>query len=89
MGMETAWNSGFRSLWMESDSLVVVRLINGGCAPTLPHYTLVSRIRRFCGMDWELIVSHTRREGNRAVDSMANRALRCDPHLDVLENPLT
>lgn len=78
---------GCRKLWVESDSAVAVNLVKSGCIPSHPFHGLVYRIRALQGRSWETRLTHTRREGNRVVDSMAKHALSSDIGLKFYDVP--
>ena len=53
-----------------------------------PLYRLVKDINKLLERNWEVIVAHTYREGNRCAEAMANHALSLPQGLHILENPL-
>lgn len=87
MGLSVAWEMGVQPLWIESDSMVAVNLIMGGCVITHPFYNIVNRIRNLHGRNWTVRLTHTHREGNRTADSIANFALSSASQLTILDTP--
>ena len=69
-GLRLAWDSGFRLLEVESDSLGAVNLINNNRGNlNVGHGRGILRMILSClQKDWLVKVSHTFREGNRLAD---------------------
>ncbi|KAJ1404345.1 Ribonuclease H domain [Sesbania bispinosa] len=63
---------GVRKLWIKSDSIIVVHLIEKRWPPYHLHASLLKEIERLCKEDWSIVISHGFREGNLVADWMAN-----------------
>ncbi|XP_061375835.1 uncharacterized protein LOC133317945, partial [Gastrolobium bilobum] len=72
VGLELAWDRGFRQVWLEGDSLSAQQLITNGCHHDYPAANLVNRIRNLMQRDWQIYMSHIHREGNRVADFLAS-----------------
>lgn len=71
IGMEIVWNKGIRKVIVESDSAALISSINNSnCGQC--HNRLIFRILDWKKKDWQVIFSHTYREGNRCADWLAN-----------------
>lgn len=86
-GLEIAWDTGYRKIWIESDSLTSVNLIKNGCSKLRSYYALVHRAVELLARDWEACISHHHREGNRVADSLANSAANNVAGLTLFPNP--
>ncbi|MCI46434.1 ribonuclease H protein, partial [Trifolium medium] len=70
-GLELCWERGFRKVLCCSDSLLSVNLIKEGVTA---HHRLANEIcciRKLLANDWEVILTHTLREGNACADVLA------------------
>ncbi|CAL1362249.1 unnamed protein product [Linum trigynum] len=86
-GLEVAWNTGCRTLKMESDSRLAIELINNRLDQVHPYSTLLSAIRRKLSQDWLVSISHTYREGNRVADWLSKHSLVYPYGMHELANP--
>ncbi|KAL5776805.1 hypothetical protein ACOSP7_009731 [Xanthoceras sorbifolium] len=77
-GLKMARAAGCRKVFVESDSAVAVRLINGDSNLDHPYFNLIQGCKDLISEDWCCSVSHVYREGNSLVDGLAN----LDHHLD-------
>ncbi|KHN22892.1 hypothetical protein glysoja_020822 [Glycine soja] len=53
-GLFLAWNSGYRHVICESDSMNALNLINNQNSALHPHAPLINRIRSFLDKPWTL-----------------------------------
>ncbi|CAJ2638969.1 unnamed protein product [Trifolium pratense] len=70
-GLKLCWERGFRKVLCCSDSLLSVNLIKEGVTA---HHRLANEIcciRKLLANDWEVILTHTLREGNACADVLA------------------
>ena len=75
---------------LESDSKVVVSLINGDSVRVDMNYNIIMQIKGMLGRDWEVTTYHVYREANYVADWLANYGLTrdlLDRRSDVLEEP--
>jgi ribonuclease HI len=90
VGLQLAWDRGFRKVDLESDSKVVVGLINGDSVRVDRNYNIIMQIKGMLGRDWEVTTYHVYREANCVADWLANYGLTrdlLDRGSDVLEEP--
>eukprot|EP00258_Populus_trichocarpa_P027694 XP_024443713.1 uncharacterized protein LOC112324533 [Populus trichocarpa] len=90
VGLQLAWDRGFRKVDLESDSKVVVGLINGDSVRVDRNYNIIMQIIGMLGRDWEVTTYHVYREANCVADWLANYGLTrdlLDRGSDVLEEP--
>ena len=88
--LQLTWDKGFRKVVLESDSRVVVGLINGDKVSVYRNYNLTMQIKGMLGRDREVTTLHIYREVNCMVAWLANYVLTrdlLDSGLDVLEEP--
>lgn len=76
-GLKIAWSMGFKNVWMEMDSKVVVEMVRRGCASCRPYFALVNEARFLLQKDWSVKVSHAYREANFVADWLAGWAIKC------------
>ncbi|XP_024632920.1 uncharacterized protein [Medicago truncatula] len=68
-GLQRAWDLGYRSIILESDSQTALDLIADTKENNFhPHATLLSLIRKFISLHWVVFFTHTLREGNECAD---------------------
>ncbi|CAN1128972.1 Putative ribonuclease H protein At1g65750 [Linum perenne] len=72
VGLDLAWEVGIRKLVARVDSTTVINLINAEEEPSHQHSGEINTLRRLLRQDWEVLLSHTYREGNRAADYLAS-----------------
>ena len=63
---------------LESDSRVVVGIINGEIVRVDRNYNLVMQIKDMLGRDWEVRLFHVYREANCVADWLTNFGLTRD-----------
>ncbi|KAJ1418140.1 Ribonuclease H domain [Sesbania bispinosa] len=90
-GIETtlriAWEKGYQQIWVESDSLTAINLINHGNSETHLYAHVLRHINLWKQKDWRVIFSHTFREGNQVVDCLANLSHSRNLGLHMLSEP--
>ena len=72
------WDRGFRKVTLESDSRVVIGLINGESVRVDRNFNLIMQIKKKLGRDWEVSILHVYREANCVADWLANFGLTMD-----------
>ena len=82
-----AWNSGIRKIIVESDSLDTVQLINNVTNSNHPLFSLIQCCKQLVEADWNCIVKHVYREGNRLADGLARMGHRMKIGTLVFEDP--
>lgn len=73
-GLKMAWNGGFRKVHVETDSKLVVDLIQKTLAPHHPLFSLVSQCQGYLDRNWDIRLLHIFREANYVADSLAGLA---------------
>ena len=84
------WEKGFKKVVLESNSKVVVGIINGDIVRVDKNYNLVMQIKTMLGRDWEVKTFHVYREDNCVADWLANFGLTrdlLDRGSDVITDP--
>ncbi|GAU48278.1 hypothetical protein TSUD_405240 [Trifolium subterraneum] len=77
-GLKLGWKRGFRKVLRCSDSLLSINLIKDGVTI---HHCLANEIhciRKLLENDWEVILTHTFREGNACADVLAKLGVVSD-----------
>jgi len=68
-GLYLAWDLGYRTIIMESDSKTALNLISKEHQHDFhPYGTLLSLIRKLISLPWSVTFNHTLREGNECAD---------------------
>ena len=78
MGLNLTWDKGFRKVVLESDSRVVIGLINGESVRVDRNFNLIMQIKNILGRDWEVIILHVYREANCVAYWLTNFGLTRD-----------
>ena len=90
VGLHMTWDKGFRKVVLESDSRVVVGLINGDTVRVDRNYNLIMQIKEVVGKDWEVKIFHVYREANCVADWLTNYGLTrdvLDKGSDIITDP--
>ncbi|KAG5249134.1 non-LTR retroelement reverse transcriptase [Salix suchowensis] len=90
IGLQLTWDRGYRKVILESDSSVVVGLMNGDKVSMDRNCTLIMKIRDMLDKAWEVRTVHIYREANCVADWLANYGLSrdvIDRQFDVLTDP--
>ena len=77
-GLQLTWDKGFRKMILESDSRVVVGIINEDNVRVDRNYNMIMKIRELLGKDWEVKTLHVYRETNCVADWLTNFRLTRD-----------
>ncbi|KAK9939279.1 hypothetical protein M0R45_015979 [Rubus argutus] len=72
LGMDLAWNCGYRSLEIEMDSLVAVQLVLSPIDNIHPLFSLVANCQDLLERDRHVILTHVYRECNSVADMLAS-----------------
>ncbi|CAL1360380.1 unnamed protein product [Linum trigynum] len=72
-GLQVAWDTGFRRVRVELDSLCAVQLLNSLDSPDHQQAAIIQRFKELLIHQWEVVVSHIFREGNKCADHLASR----------------
>jgi ribonuclease HI len=78
LGLDMAWRENITHFIVESDSKIIVDMINDCCKFNGIIPTLVRRIRKLLRLSWTVQINHTWREGNRSADWLANFSISRD-----------
>ena len=78
VGLHMTWDKRFRKVVLESDSRVVVGIINGDTVRVDRNYNLIMQIRGLLGREWEVKIFHVYREANYVADWLTNSGLARD-----------
>nr|XP_027065766.1 beta-glucosidase 12-like [Coffea arabica] len=84
-GLQLAWTEGYRSVVLESDSLIgILQLIKEGSEDG-PYGNIIYRIRQWMRKEWQCKLNRTWREGNGCADSLAKWSHQQELGLTVLD----
>ena len=81
IGLERAWDRGFRKLWVESDSVALMEVIKNACASNHHHHrpTPVDSILKWMAREeWEVKLALISEKTNRLPQSVAGYGLGLD-----------
>ncbi|GAU35993.1 hypothetical protein TSUD_211300 [Trifolium subterraneum] len=85
--LQLAWDLGFRTIILESDSKSAINLILEDDNNFHPHAIVLGQIRIFRARNWSLSFSHTLREGNECADWLAKHGAQSDVNLKLWVSP--
>lgn len=71
-GLELAWVRDFQRLVVESDLREAIELIRSRCATLHLLEPLIRKIHALMNRNWEVVLSHTYREGNMVAKRLAS-----------------
>ncbi|CAN1342712.1 Putative ribonuclease H protein At1g65750, partial [Linum perenne] len=71
IGLQIAWDRGFRRIIVQLDSRVAVQLLLGDGEDSHQHSSEIASFREMLDRDWMIKVEHIYREGNRTADYLA------------------
>lgn len=86
-GLTLSWNSGYRHVQVETDSLSAYTKITGPVTGQESHSSLLSAIQGLLTMDWCSSIHHIYRQANSCADCLASHALSYDLGLHLLTTP--
>ncbi|CAN1849718.1 Putative ribonuclease H protein At1g65750 [Linum perenne] len=72
LGLEFAWDKGYRKICLKLDSQAAIALLTSTGNTEHQHRTEVIRFKELRDRDWEVKIEHTYREGNFATDYLAS-----------------
>lgn len=75
VALEIAWHERIKNLVVESDSKVLIVMVNQVIGDVQNFSTLIRKIRRITKRNWHIKFNHTRRDGNYDTDWIANYSL--------------
>ncbi|CAL9002606.1 unnamed protein product [Prunus brigantina] len=84
-GLSLAWDSGFRTVEVESDSKAAVTLLNSLTTSTHPLFSIINCCKLKMSADWSCSVRHILREQNCAADALAAISFDFTPGLHILD----
>ena len=90
VGLQLTWEKRFRKIILETNSKVVVEIINGDIVGVDRNYNLVMQIKDMLGRDWEVRLFHVYKEINCVADWLANFVLTrdlIDRGLNIITDP--
>ncbi|CAI0390148.1 unnamed protein product, partial [Linum tenue] len=73
-GLEMAWTSGYRKVSLRLDSTTAITILIARDNRSNICYNLTRRFRELMQRNWEVKISHSYRECNKAADYLANKA---------------
>ncbi|CAN1146862.1 hypothetical protein LINPERPRIM_LOCUS5387 [Linum perenne] len=72
IGHMIAWDGGYKKVHLQLDSLEAVTTILGNQEEDSRHSRMLDTINEIRSRNWEVIISHIFREGNRVADLLAH-----------------
>jgi ribonuclease HI len=86
-GLQLCWDNGYRKVICFSDSLQSVNLIRDGVSPHHRFANEIQCIRNLLANEWEVVISHTLREGNASADVPAKMGALSTSQLVKISTP--
>lgn len=86
-GLELAWERKYRQLVVESDAREAIDLIKRSRETSHPLDSLIRKTRHLVNREWEVVLSHTYREGNKVANHLALSARNTECGWRLLEGP--
>ncbi|CAL1407399.1 unnamed protein product [Linum trigynum] len=71
-GLQMAWDKGYRKVHLNLDSSTAMSIIRNCSDDDHRHGLLVQHVCNVLNRDWDVVISHVYREGNRAADYLAS-----------------
>lgn len=87
-GLQLVKDRGIQSLAIETDFMVAINLISGGCSSFHPCFNLVKDIRDLLDQLRNYSVEHTFREANQVADGLAKFSLGLDNSCNIFTSLL-
>ena len=79
-GLQLAAGAGFRKIWVQTDSRVVVGMLTNKMHWHPEHHFLLQRCSNWLRQeDWEVKITHCFREANHVADILANKGVEGTP----------
>ena len=75
LGLQLAWDFGYRKVFLEIDSEVVCRIARGKEGHAAHTASLMLAFRSLLSRDWQVQISHTYQERNSCADWLARWTL--------------
>ncbi|CAN1837252.1 Putative ribonuclease H protein At1g65750 [Linum perenne] len=72
IGLQLAWERGFKNVILELDSLAAVHSITGQSPLDSRHGPIIHHIQEMWDKDWQVRVVHSYRESNHVADRLAH-----------------
>ncbi|CAN1732274.1 Putative ribonuclease H protein At1g65750, partial [Linum perenne] len=72
-GLNLAWNSGYRRVAVQVDSLCAVQLLSNPAESEHQHASIIAQFLQLKQRDWTIELQHIYREANFLADFLANR----------------
>ncbi|CAI0435346.1 unnamed protein product [Linum tenue] len=72
-GLKMAWDQGHKKVQLLLDSITAIRILSAGEKQNQRYYNITRQFQELINRNWEVQVSHTYRECNRAADFLANK----------------
>ncbi|CAN1164273.1 Putative ribonuclease H protein At1g65750 [Linum perenne] len=71
-GLRRSWNAGFRKVILQLDSRAAIAILTSGKDPGPLLSPETADFKDLQSRNWELVIKHVYREGNRAADFLAS-----------------
>ncbi|CAN1752800.1 Putative ribonuclease H protein At1g65750, partial [Linum perenne] len=71
-GLHRAWEAGYRKVIAQLDSRVAISILTSGDRLSNQFALEKARFQELRSREWNLVIKHTYREGNRAADYLAS-----------------
>lgn len=85
LGLQIAWEKGFRRVILESGSTQVIRLTGDTWMMEHPLVSLIQKINELLNRIWEVSLQHCFQEGNEAANWLAKKSRKTDGQLEVID----
>ncbi|CAL1413655.1 unnamed protein product [Linum trigynum] len=72
-GLQMAWRKGYRKVHIQLDSTTAVNILSSQNQTDHRYFNLVQQFKGLVQQNWEVKISHTYRECNKAADFLANK----------------
>jgi ribonuclease HI len=86
-GLLLAWEMNIKELWCYSDSKTAISLITEPVDEWHHYAAIIHNIKDIITRDWQVIVSHTLREGNVCADYLAKHGAHNNEAFTTITNP--
>ena len=88
-GLKLAWHMGYKKKSFESDSQVLVEMLNTGGECSVQDKALVALCRKLMAAEWDVVARDCYREANKCADWLASANFTYELGLTIFTDPPT
>ena len=70
--LNLAWEKNIKKVILEMDNFSTIQIFSKDKSSITVYHGMIMDIKRMFSLDWEVMIQHVYREGNKAADTLAN-----------------